>query len=175
MEKEISIVDEIPSDLDGFSEAVNDPKVTGEFFDVTEDSLPEVDLPLKSNSPRIVQVTKEKRLKVRMLKIAGISDADIAKCMNISVKALRKNFKTDIENGVSECTAMVAGKLMEKIQQGDSRSIIFYLSSRGGWSIKREIDVTHNHVVDPRNREEIIAELNAIGVPKEKMDELLEN
>jgi len=118
--------------------------------------------------------TKWTRLKVRMLVIGGIPNDEIAKCMGISNPTLWKHYRQDIETGTAECIAMVTGKLMEKIRNGDNNSIIFFLRTRGRWNPKSEIEMTHKLEVKPRTRSEIVNELKEIGVPSDKIEELID-
>jgi len=98
----------------------------------------------------------------------------LAKCMGITMATLTKYYKVDLAVGAAECTALVAGKLMEKIRNGDTTSIIFYLRTRGRWAPKNELEITHSHTIRPRSKEEIEAELIRIGVPRDKLIELTE-
>jgi len=174
--------------LDDLADASKNPDYLNLFFDTTNKVIPESLAPVKKESfdtphrttgferkSPVIEISRESRLKVRMLKIAGIPDNEVAKCMGISITSLEKYYKVDLDNGASECTAMVTGKLIEKIRNGDTTSIVFYLRTRGKWAPKNEFEITHNHTIRPRSRQEIEAELREIGVPLEKMNELLED
>jgi len=164
---------EIVPNMDDYCAIESDEKI-GPYFDV-EVNLPEpADNGIKFPSMQTHEVTKEKRLKVRLMKVAGIDNEVLAKCMGITMATLTKYYKVDLAVGAAECTALVAGKLMEKIRNGDTTSIIFYLRTRGRWAPKNELEITHSHTIRPRSKEEIEAELIRIGVPRDKLIELTE-
>jgi hypothetical protein len=163
--------------LNELCEAIEDPNYTNQFYN------PDMTLPrVERTIPRLAHMnltghhpTKWTRLKVRMLVISGIPNDEIAKCMGISHPTLWKHYRQDIETGTAECIAMVTGKLMEKIRNGDNNSIIFFLRTRGRWNPKSEIEMTHKLEVKPRTRSEIVNELKEIGVPSDKIEELIDD
>lgn len=165
--------DELGHSLEDYCD-VQTKALAAEFFDV--DALQPTPVIPSPRFPTMVkhQVTREKRLKVRLMKVAGIDNEVLAKCMGISQGVLHKYYKVDLEVGAAECTALVAGKLMEKIRSGDTVSIIFYLRTRGRWAPKNELEITHSHTIRPRSKEEIESELLRIGVPPDKLHELTE-
>jgi hypothetical protein len=174
MGKEVEVYQEPPNTLDGIVETINTPEFNNEFFDLTEGDLP--DIPINPNPSYNEHVpTKTSRLKVRLMKIAGIDNDMISATMGVSPELLAKHYKKDLETGLAECTALVAGKLVEKIRNGDNACIIFYLRTRGRWAPKNELEITHTHINKPRTRLEIIEELKLLGIPEDKIDELSED
>ncbi len=160
--------------LDDYAD-LKDKPIINEFFD-TDLPLPAIIEPTSKYPKRVNDhvVTREKRLKVRLMKVAGVETALVAKCMGITSATLHKYYRQDLEIGAAEATALVTGKLMEKIRNGDTASIIFYLRTRGRWAPKNEIEITHSHTIRPRSKEEIESELLRIGVPPDRLAELTE-
>jgi len=167
------VINEVQTTLEDFCDIPN-KDLASEFFDVDVEQ-PAAIVP-STRFPTMIrhEVTREKRLKVRLMKVAGIDNEVLAKCMGVSQGVLHKYYKVDLEVGAAECTALVAGKLMEKIRSGDTASIIFYLRTRGKWAPKNELEITHSHTIRPRSKEEIESELLRIGVPPDKLHELTE-
>jgi hypothetical protein len=167
------ILDSLTHDLTDYCDIQTKP-LAAEFFDVDVDQpIPIVPSTKFANMIKHT-VTRERRLKVRLMKVAGIDNEVLAKCMGISQGVLYKYYRSDLEVGAAECTALVAGKLMEKIRSGDTASIIFYLRTRGKWAPKNELEITHSHTIRPRSKDEIESELLRIGVPPDKLHELTE-
>lgn len=83
------------------------------------------------------------------------SEEEIALALGISQATLirRKkeyaDFANAIKRGKAKANVFVGGKLMQKIKNGDTASIIFYLKTRCGWkeTQKIEADVTQREKI----------------------------
>lgn len=73
------------------------------------------------------------------------SEEQVALCLGISLDTLQRrkkasaDFAEALKRGRANVDAYVASRLMEKIKDGDTGSIIFYLKARCGW---REVNRT---------------------------------
>lgn len=80
----------------------------------------------------------------------GLTQQQIGAIVGVSERGLRERLGEDdgvraaYEKGRAEALAKVAGKLWQKIEDGDTVSILFYLKCRGGWSERTEL----HHLVE---------------------------
>lgn len=84
------------------------------------------------------EVTDELKEKVAVLKSGGLTNEQIAYCLDISRATLEKRYKKELELGKAKVDAMVIGKLLHNIKKGDVASIFFYLKTRCRWTEKAE-------------------------------------
>lgn len=74
------------------------------------------------------------------------SEEEVARALGISYSTLRRKKKTfeqfgqALKNGRAKANVFVGGKLMEKIRNGDTACIIFYLKSRCGWRETQRVE-----------------------------------
>jgi hypothetical protein len=78
-------------------------------------------------------VTDAMREKVQYLAGLGVPQDDIAKIINCAPKTLRKRFREELDRGVAEANAMVAGYLFNSAKQGNVSAQIFWLKTRAQW------------------------------------------
>jgi hypothetical protein len=78
-------------------------------------------------------VNEAVREKVRHLAGIGVRQDDIAKIIGCAPKTLRKRCREDLDCGVAEANALVAGYLFAKAKAGDVTAQIFWLKTRAHW------------------------------------------
>jgi hypothetical protein len=78
-------------------------------------------------------VNEALREKVRHLAGIGVRQDDIAKIIGCAPKTLRKGCREDLDCGVAEANALVAGYLFAKAKAGDVTAQIFWLKTRARW------------------------------------------
>ena len=81
-----------------------------------------------------LKVTDEMRKRVKSPVAVGVPHEDIARQIDVrSPKTLRKHFREELDTGVVEANAAVAGALFKKAIGGDTPAIKFWLMCQGGW------------------------------------------
>ena len=85
-------------------------------------------------------VTEAMREKVRHFAGLGVLQDDIARIIGCAPKTLRKRFRDELDRGVAEANAMIAGSLFSKAKGGDTTAQIFWLKSRAGWRERTATD-----------------------------------
>src|SRR3977135_1475882 len=73
------------------------------------------------------------REKVRHLAGIGLRQDDIAKIIGCSPKTLRKRLRDELDRGVAEANASVAGYLFANAKGGDTTAQIFCLKTGAKW------------------------------------------
>jgi len=74
------------------------------------------------------------REKVRYLSGVGVRQDDIAKIIGCAPKTLRKRFRAELDRGVAEANASMAGYLFAAAKAGNIAAIIFWLKTRARWT-----------------------------------------
>jgi hypothetical protein len=77
--------------------------------------------------------------RVRHLAGVGVRQDDIARIIGCAPKTLRKRLRNDLDRGVAEANATIAGYLFAAAKAGNIAAIIFWLKTRAHW---RERNVT---------------------------------
>ena len=80
---------------------------------------------------RAFVVNEKMREQVRHLAGVGVRQDDIAKIIGCAPKTLRKRCREDLDRGVAEANATVAGYLYAAAKAGNIAAIIFWLKTRG--------------------------------------------
>ena len=94
------------------------------------------------------------------------SEEEIALALGISYSTLRRRkadneqFEQAIKSGKAKANVFVGGKLMQKIKEGDTTAMIFYLKTRCKWSEKQILDVTTREEV-PEGATALYAKIKA--------------
>jgi hypothetical protein len=78
-------------------------------------------------------VTDAMRERVRYLAGVGVPQHDIAKIVGCAPKTLRKRLRDELDRGVAEANATIAGYLFAAAKAGNIAAIIFWLKSRANW------------------------------------------
>jgi len=96
------------------------------------------------------------REKVKYLAGVGVPQSDIAKIIGCAPKTLRRRFRDELDRGVAEANATVAGYLFNSAKAGNIAAIIFWLKSRARWrerptkaeeAFKTPSQPTQSHIV----------------------------
>src|ERR1700730_4114786 len=85
-------------------------------------------------------VNEAMREKVRYLAGVGVRQDDIAKIVGCAPKTLRKRLRDELDRGVAEANATMAGYLFSAGKAGNIAAIIFWLKTRASWREKGEPD-----------------------------------
>ena len=78
-------------------------------------------------------VTNAMREKVKYLAGVGVPQDDIAKIIGCAPKTLRKRFREELDRGVAEANARMAGYLFNAAKGGNITAMIFWLKTRARW------------------------------------------
>ena len=95
----------------------------------------------------------------------GLTQQQIADALGISRTTLysrikeSEQFEQAIKKGQAKGIAFVAARLLEKVKERDTASIIFFLKTRGGWTEKQQFEVQTTEKV-PEGLTEVFAKLN---------------
>jgi hypothetical protein len=85
--------------------------------------------------------TPESREQVFTL-IQTLTQPVLAKKMGISVSTLQRHYARELELGIAEVASEIGSMLIGKAKSGNLTAQIFFLKTRGGWSIKHAIEHT---------------------------------
>src|SRR5882672_1720677 len=78
-------------------------------------------------------VTDAMRERVRHLAGVGVRQDDIARIIGCAPKTLRKRLRDELDRGVAEANATIAGYLLAAAKAGNIAAIIFWLKTRAHW------------------------------------------
>lgn len=85
----------------------------------------------------------------------GVHQDTISKCLDISLPTLYKYYRREIDTAKANCIVKVADRLMNKINNDDGPSIMFYLKTQAGW---RERDKENDIEKEEKEKQERIDE-----------------
>ena len=82
---------------------------------------------------RAFAVNEGVRERVRHLAGVGVRQDDIARIIGCAPKTLRKRMRDDLDRGIAEANATIAGYLFAAAKAGNIAAIIFWLKTRAHW------------------------------------------
>jgi hypothetical protein len=82
-------------------------------------------------------VTDAMRGRVRSLAGVGVRQEDIATIIGCDPKTLRKHFRDELDRGMAEANAEIAGCLFKAAKGGNVAAQIFWLKTRANWQENR--------------------------------------
>jgi hypothetical protein len=82
-------------------------------------------------------VTDAMRGQVRSLAGVGVRQEDIATIIGCDPKTLRKHFRDELDRGMAEANAEIAGCLFDAAKKGNVAAQIFWLKTRAHWRENR--------------------------------------
>jgi hypothetical protein len=85
-------------------------------------------------------VNEAVRDRVRHLAGVGVRQDDIARIIGCSPKTLRKRLRDELDRGVAEANATIAGYLFAAAKAGNIAAIIFWLKTRAHWRERNGTD-----------------------------------
>jgi hypothetical protein len=85
-------------------------------------------------------VTDAVRERVRYLAGVGVRQDDIARIIGCAPKTLRKRLRDELDRGVAEANATIAGYLFAAAKAGNITAIIFWLKTRAHWRERPPVD-----------------------------------
>ena len=80
------------------------------------------------------------RERVRHLAGVGVRQDDIARIIGCAPKTLRKRLRDELDRGVAEANATIAGYLFAAAKAGNIAAIIFWLKTRAHWRERTAAD-----------------------------------
>ena len=89
---------------------------------------------------RAFVVNEKVREQVRHLAGVGVRQDDIARIIGCAPKTLRKRCREDLERGIAEAIATVAGYLFPNAKAGNVTAQIFILKTRAHWRERTAAD-----------------------------------
>jgi hypothetical protein len=87
--------------------------------------------------------------RVRHLVGVGVRQDDIAKIIGCAPKTLDKQFSDDLDRGVAEANAIVAGCLFAAAKGGNVTAQMFWMKTRGHWREKDPAPDSGTQAIQP--------------------------
>lgn len=95
--------------------------------------------------------TPELAKQVEAMAAYGITQADIAACLDVSEDTLQRYYRKELDQGSPKAIARVAERLYKKCLEGDTASMIFWLKTRAKWAetVKQEVTGKDGQPINP--------------------------
>ena len=84
--------------------------------------------------------TEQSRKLARTLSGLGVPQLDIAILLDITKPTLHKYYREDLDKGMAEANAKVAGSLFNQAVEGNIAAAIFWMKARANWSEKVTVE-----------------------------------
>ena len=117
--------------------------------------------------------TDAMRERVLSLARVGTTENDIAKIIGCDPKTLRKYFRDELDRGMAEATAEVAGFLFANAKAGNVAAQIFWMKARARWQ-EREASEHPTPSIDAEPTAQVVVILPDHGRDPQLTDELRE-
>lgn len=91
-------------------------------------------------SRRPHEPTRESRQLVQLHATVGTQHDQIAKILRIDAKTLRKHYREELDNAMSQANATIGGALFNKAKAGDTAAMIFWMKTRAGWRERNDTE-----------------------------------
>lgn len=104
--------------------------------------------------------TDEQRDKVKTYAGLGVPQVDIAKMIGICQHTLLVHYRDELDLGMAQANAKIAGTLFQQAMSGNTAATIFWLKARCGWREKHEIVGKNGGPI------EVDSNVNYTGVPR---------
>ena len=101
--------------------------------------------------------TDEQRRTVRAMAGFGVPQPDIATFLRIDPKTLRKYYRDELDQGVTEANVKVAQSLFNMATKSHNvAAAMFWMKARAGWSEKQRIQVSAGDDVSQMSDEQLM-------------------
>lgn len=77
--------------------------------------------------------SEKDRAMVQTMASVGVQQDEIARCLGIAPKTLRRHFRQELDTATSLANAAVAQRLFTSAKAGNVAAMIFWLKCRAGW------------------------------------------
>jgi DNA-binding XRE family transcriptional regulator len=78
--------------------------------------------------------TDETKKLAKTLSGLGVPQDDIATLIGVTKPTLHKHYRDDLDKGMAEANAKVAGSLFNQAVSGNTAASIFWMKARANWS-----------------------------------------
>lgn len=85
--------------------------------------------------------TDESRRLAKQLSGVGVPQEDICHILGITKPTLHKHYRRELDLGMAEANAKVAGSLFNQATSGNIPAAIFWMKARAGWREKQEMQL----------------------------------
>jgi hypothetical protein len=91
--------------------------------------------------------TEEQRRLVKQLSGVGVPQDDICHIIDITKPTLHKYYRRELDLGMAEANAKVAGSLFNQAVSGNTAAAIFWSKARMGWRETSNVELSGDVVI----------------------------